>query len=785
MNIKIKKRYQRNNNSNNLNNIALKNTNSGKIKEKLIMLNNEKTNRKENKIKEFEIIIKNTKINTNDLISKKNNNYNNLKINNSIQKSKISINNVHPYLKPKFPLKDKNSFSIKNKKNIKINNNINNNINDDINNIYLNFFKVYYDENGKKIKIIKNKNNYKKNKSKELVLTQNNLNLNKDRLNKKNENNNNNNKLKKNFTTDLFDFSSVKKKIDNNKNNIIEVKHFYPDTPSQSTTSDNKSLAKSGTVLNKEEIINNKINSLNPLNEECLKIKNNNNIQKIYYDNLPTFLKKRKNQKKNDKKYKKKNIDKKIILNSTEKISVIKDSMKKLNTELSQGFLITKINNDRFTINNNRNQTDFNISQNNKIKKDFNGEEKINYFHNDISNLTLNMTFEQNNITNTIKGISRNPNFKNVYISTFKKKNMKKQLKKFNPLCLNNTLTNIYNKARHSVGLHGNYFLFNFFRDKDKEIILDENRSLSQQKWRKYNSNLISRNNSFYEDSISSPKVNNNIIKYNNKDNLNSNTYTNENEINILNKTKEILKINEDDNRNYKMHYKINSDFENNKRLTLLNNSNSYFEFFPKSFYKRIKNDFSTEKFDNNYYVKRNNALNIDYYNNAKKITENNQQNVDTDFCSFNKLRRPCSLYMKNRLIENEKICKNSLTLNDYYNSAIEKESGLNLNISNIYMNTRSKIFQYKKIDKNAISNYQDINRQNQYETNNNIIENNKFSDIEQNQKEGSKILINKRINQIFKFNRNKYEHSANCSLNSIPSCFLIKKHRYNINNID
>ena len=786
---------------------------SGKIKEKFIMFNNEKSNTKENKIKELEIIIKNTKIeNKIPKIPKSNGNS---KLN-SIQKSKKTPNK-EPYLKPKFCVKNKNSFSIKHKnKNLNKNKTNNNNTNDEINNIYLNFFKVYYDENGKKIKIIKNKSNYKKNKSKEIVLTQksnnknirsntniinyniNNYNNNNSNNNYINKENNDNNKLKKNYNTDLSD-SIFSKKKDNNKNNLLEIKYFYPDTPSQSTATDNKSIAKSGTVLtNKDDNNNNIINPVSSfitINKDFNMNEKNNIIRdNIYYDNLPLFLKKRNILKKNDKKYKKKNIDKKIILNKADKISM-KESVRKLNTELSQGLLKNKFNDGRFTMHHkssDNNEKDININLNsynkNILKNDINLDNRINYFHNDISNLTLNMTFEQNNITNTINTNPDNSKIKNIYISSFKKRNMKKELHKLNPLCLNNKLENIEGRTRnirHSIGLRGNYILFNYYRDQNSNI--KENNSRGYQNMKNYNSNLDSKNNSLHDDSNLSYNRNN-IIRYKSSNYFNTNAFINsinENEISILNKTKEILKINDDENE--KNNNILLSEIDNNqndnniisnRKTITLNNSYNYLDFLRNSFFENHKNKYN-EKIIN--------IPNIEYYSNAKTINEISQQNIGSNFSQFSKIKRPCSLYINKKLGENDKINKRSFTLSDYYNNAIDRDTHLNMNLNNnvnnfssIYDNDRNKNYQYKRIIKNNISNNGDEFRQKQFAFDKNKTLNNNTNNrfINLNQNDDSQQLINRKINNIFKFNRNKYfiKHSANSSLNFIPSAFLMNK---------
>lgn len=791
-------------------------TDSGKIKEKFIMFNNEKSIQKENKIKEFEIIIKNTKIeNKIPKIPKSNGNS---KLN-SIQKSKKTPSN-EPYLKPKFCIKNKNSFSIKHKNKNSNKNKISNNANDEINNIYLNFFKVYYDENGKKIKIIKNKSNYKKNKCKELVLTQksnnknirSNTNITNYNINNFNNNNSNNcikkrmsdsSTIKKNYTTELSN-SVLPKKKDSNKNNLIEIKYFYPDTPSQSTATDNKSIAKSGTALsNKNDNMNsvtNPVSSFNTINKE-FNINEKNNIirDNVYYDNLPSFLKKRKILKKNDKKYKKKNIDKKIELNKTDKISM-KESVRKLNSELSQGLLKTKFNDGRFTFHHrndkkdNNNEKEFNANLNsynkNILRNDIKLDNRINYFHNDISNLTLNMTFEQNNITNTINANPDNSKIKNIYISSFKKRNMKKELHKLNPLCLNNKLENMEGRTRnirHSIGLRGNYILFNYYRDQTSNSNIKENNSLGYQNMKNYNSNLDSKNNSLHDDSNLSYNKKN-IIRYKSSNYFSTNAFMNsinENEISILNKTKEILKINDDENeKNNNIllsdidNNQNDNDIRNNRKTTTLNNSYNYLDFLQNSFFKGHKN---------NYNEKIINIPNIEYYSNAKTINEISQQNIGSNFSQFSKIKRPCSLYINKKLGENEKNNKRNFTLSDYYNNAIDRDTHLNMklndnanNFSSIYDNDRNIKYQYKKINRNNISNYGDEFHQKQFAfdknktLNNNT--NNKFINLNQN--DASQQLINRKINHIFKFNRNKYfiKHSANSSLNFIPSTLLMNK---------
>ena len=788
MNINICKRKQKHDFNNTLNNnIYYNNFNpSGKIMEKLIIMNNENTLKKEKKIKEFEISIKKTNLNGTYLRRQKSNNIFKL---NLIPNLKKPPNN-EPYLKPKFQIKNKNSFSIKNKNkntntnNININNNCNSNSNnntninnDEIKNIYLNFFKVYYDENGKKVKIIKNKSNYKENKSKEIILTQkNNMDINNDWIRDRNNN------LRKNYKTDTFDTKN------NNDKNLVEMKCISPETPSQSTTTDNKSNAKSGKNIRKEEInnINKTIEMLNK-QENDLNINEKNNVIKnnIYYDNLPLFLKKRKNLKKNEKKYKKKNIDIKYNLNNTEKLEKLSflgqsfNKFKKFKNELDQDFLIEKLNNKNSFNSKNNNDTKISLNniRKNKSKIDITKDKKINYFHNDISNLTLNMTFEQKNITNSIN--NDNPKIKNIYISSFKKKkNIKKEIPKINPICLNNNFDNISlaNKtidSRHSLG---NCVLFNFFGENDNNKELNRNKSYGYQNISNYKLNTRYDIHRSCHHNHSNSSINSNYIKKYNY----SNAYNeNENEISILNKTKEILKMREDDL--IKNNNQIN-------RKTVLNNSRSYIDFIPQSLIK-IKKNKSTEKLNHKIHEKIINIPHNDYYKNSKVINEDNQQNLKASINSnlFNKNRRPCSLYI-NKKVSGKKnsINDNNCFLNKYCNNAINKNTHLNNNINNIYINTKY-LEQKSNSQYNTLYKREDNEKQT-IKTHNNInfnikthINNQKFLNINQNG--STQQLINKRIkinNNTFKFHRNRccigHYSTSNNSLKLVHSCIKINK---------
>ena len=754
MNLNLYKDKEKPYNFNTLNNkMNYNNFNqNGKIIEKVIIINNENTFPKHKKIKEFEVLLRNKKMNQNNIRRQKSNIIFKLK---EIPYSKETQNN-EPYLKPKLLKKNKNSLSIKNNNSSNINNNNNN---DDNKNIYLNFFKVYYDENGKKIKIIKNKSNYKENKSKELILTQNKKKLNDDnrKINKRNYE-----RLKKNFTTE-FDTPNFIKNECSSKKDTIPVK-YITETPSQSTTTDYKSNAKSINTINKDEICSNN-NRINFLNIKEYNINENNDSIKrnIYYNNLTLFLKRKKGLKKNEKRYNTKNIVKRMKLNNNQKSLISK--LKLLNNGQNRNLLNTKNNNINQKLNNGNTLNS---------KKENKKTQKKNYFRNDISNLTLNMTFEQKNLS------TDNSNVKNIYISSFKKENKSNNNKTIKS-CINNLKNvNIDNKtynARHSVGIHGNYIFFNFFKDNNKD--LNRNKSYAYQ-------NCITNCGTIEssmrdESNISFNK--NNIVK----NNIYSNSKTNlnkENDVDILIKTKEILKIKED-----------NLKILNNNKIRKKKSNNSQPIYCFKKSCSKIKKNNSLVNINNNKNITDQNYIysNIDNYSNYNAITETNKitkQNIqETKNTQFNQIKRPCSLYINKKSIEKKRSIinrnynnnNNFFSLNDYYNNSINKTTHMNINNNYIQSNSNSNSNNYKQYRYTKEEKEIEINKDEDDNSNENIRTNlydKKFINLNNNY--SSQQLINKRlrINNIFKFNRNKVfiEPRCNSILKSIPSCIKINK---------
>ena len=596
-------------------------------------------------------------------------------------------------------------------------------------------------------------------------------------------------------STEIFE----KKFNNNNDNTTIKTKCLSPETPTQSTTIDKSNEKMSIKYTLGKEIINNINKRIEMLkkNSNVLNINKSNNFIKknIYYDNLPIFLQKRNNQKKNEKKNMKKIIENKNDFENNDdkkRASLCEDSLNKLksglvNQEKEKEILITKLNNHKFN-NNNNSSNDRRIFLNhvrkNHSKIDNIDTQKINYFHNDISNLTLNMTFEQKNITNTINNTIHNDNhnIKNIYISSFKKKKIRKENLTLFPLRLDNdfdkgNITNQTLNPRHTVD---DCSLFKYFKeDNNQELI--RNQSFAYKKINNYNlgttfdngkSNLHRQSNSFNNIGC--------VKRFNNSNDLFGND--NESEISILNKTKEILRIKEDDLKSNN-HIKRNTVFENSQPFI-----NS---IFPNSIIKIKKKNSSVKK---NYKInqkKINISPNFDYYQDSKVINKDNQQNSLVYINTLSKNRRPCSLYINKKVVNKEKRKKNNCILNNYCNNAINKDTHLNAEINNIFNNNNNNLdkngnFQYKKIYNNQEKEGESSILDKEVEIKTNLYDK-KFININQNCSTQS--LINKRIklNNIFKYNRNRNKNpeqylSSNSSLNSIPSCMIINKNHF-INN--
>ena len=670
-------------NSNILNNIDI--NSQGKIQEKLITINAHNIPYpKENKIKELEITLKPNKIN-NIIISPK--------------------NDHQPYLKPKFKLKNRNSFFIKSKNKVKTEFMTNDGIKD----LNLNLLRIYYDENGKNIKIIREKDI---NKEKE-----------KEKNNKNDIKNNSNNKTsnKKNKINNINDSSSNKNTKSKKGTNSKENKYFYPDTPSQSTTTENKSDTKSIKTRTKNGTTNSKRQS-DDKNKNSINEKNKIFKEKVYYDNLPLFLKKKKQLKKIAKTYKDLyNINKKIN-NNGKKQSYEKTQNNKIQNIYNKDVLIKKIN---FN----------NIEVKETQKKKFISHK---------NNLSLNMTFERENIKNILYKKNNNNNLKKLYISSVKTRNVP-DLKKINNDNLNNfdNIRSCKNAQRNTIQFPESY-LFNFYRERKKEFF--RNKSFGNQNMNLTNnySNNISRESSFYEQ----PQSNLSFTLFKN----NAQNFMNENNESILNKTKNILKLNE-----AKKNYFTNN---NSKKYIILNNYESNFDRYPKRVIQQSHKNFR-EKIIN--------IPNISYFINSKSMKEAEKENLIEN--KLNKNKRPCSLYFNKNILGKEKC---NVSLNDYYNNAVYRNN--NLTINNININQNSL----------GINRHVAETCKNELDINNNI---NKLSKLNINLKKfigfnpnnSTQNLCKENNNNIFKFNRNKtnIKHMHNTSMN-IGNSFLSLNKVYN-----
>ena len=670
-------------NSNILNNIDI--NSQGKIQEKLITINAHNIPYpKENKIKELEITLKPNKIN-NIIISPK--------------------NDHQPYLKPKFKLKNRNSFFIKSKNKGKTEFITNDGIKD----LNLNLLRIYYDENGKNIKIIREKDI---NKEKE-----------KEKNNKNDIKNNSGDGTsnKKNKINNINDSSSNKNTKSKKGTNSKENKYFYPDTPSQSTTTENKSDTKSIKTRTKNGTTNSKRQS-DDKNKNSINEKNKIFKGKVYYDNLPLFLKKKKQLKKIAKTYKDLyNINKKIN-NNGKKQSYEKTQNNKIQNINNKDVLIKKIN---FN----------NIEVKETQKKKFISHK---------NNLSLNMTFERENIKNILYKKNNNNNLKKLYISSVKTRNVP-DLKKINNDNLNNfdNIRSCKNAQRNTIQFPESY-LFNFYRERKKEFF--RNKSFGNQNMNLTNnySNNISRESSFYEQ----PQSNLSFTLFKN----NAQNFMNENNESILNKTKNILKLNE-----AKKNYFTNN---NSKKYIILNNYESNFDRYPKRVIQQSHKNFR-EKIIN--------IPNISYFINSKSMKEAEKENLIEN--KLNKNKRPCSLYFNKNILGKEKC---NVSLNDYYNNAVYRNN--NLTINNININQNSL----------GINRHVAETCKNELDINNNI---NKLSKLNINLKKfigfnpnnSTQNLCKENNNNIFKFNRNKtnIKHIHNTSMN-IGNSFLSLNKVYN-----
>ena len=676
----------------------------GIIQEKLITINNNSIPiPRENRIKELEITLKPKKMNR--IISPKN----------------------EPYLKPKLKLKNRNSFCINNKKSKNKEKNIFTK-NNETNDINLNKSEIFCDGNGKKMKIINYKNIFKENKQNNKIINEN------------KENYSNNKKIRKNYINEYSTIRKSKKK--GGGKNEQKLKYLYTDTPSQSTTTENKSDTKSRKTQTKNGTTNSKKQTNNKnksgINEKTKIIKEN-----IYYDNLPLFLQKKKQFKKICRTYKDIYNDNKKI-NNNDKMHLLEKTMNNNKSGIIKDLLIKKIN-----FNNIRRET----SNESNI-------EKKKRFISHKNNLSLNITYDKENIRqilekeNNNKGKNGNNNIKKLYISSVKTRNVGESKKiNFNDLDNINYFNHSNKNAeRNTIQFPENY-LFNFFRNKKKDFF--RNNSLGNQNPNlTNNSSLIASIDSLFLDQ-QNLSFNNNLIR-----NKTINQLTEHNK-NILNKTKNILKFNE--NQRF-------CSNQNSKKYLVLDNYESNFNRYPKRIIQQSHKNFR-EKIIN--------IPNVSYIINSNTMKECHNESLPNNI--FNRNKRPCSLYFnKNNIIKKEN--QGNISLNDYYQNDIYKNN--NLTINNININQNNLGF-----NRHIYKNFQTFENNKEMDINNNINKLNKFNInlkkfISNNNQNNSsenlyKEINNQRMNNnnIFKFNRNKINirHSHNTSLNYIPSILSLK----------
>ena len=676
----------------------------GIIQEKLITINNNSIPiPRENRIKELEITLKPKKMNR--IISPKN----------------------EPYLKPKLKLKNRNSFCINNKKSKNKEKNIFTK-NNETNDINLNKSEIFCDGNGKKMKIINYKNIFKENKQNNKIINEN------------KENYSNNKKVRKNYINEYSTIRKSKKK--GGGKNEQKLKYLYTDTPSQSTTTENKSDTKSRKTQTKNGTTNSKKQTNNKnksgINEKTKIIKEN-----IYYDNLPLFLQKKKQFKKICRTYKDIYNDNKKI-NNNDKMHLLEKTMNNNKSGIINDLLIKKIN-----FNNIRRET----SNESNI-------EKKKRFISHKNNLSLNITYDKENIRqilekeNNNKGKNGNNNIKKLYISSVKTRNVGESKKiNFNDLDNINYFNHSNKNAeRNTIQFPENY-LFNFFRNKKKDFF--RNNSLGNQNPNlTNNSSLIASIDSLFLDQ-QNLSFNNNLIR-----NKTINQLTEHNK-NILNKTKNILKFNE--NQRF-------CSNQNSKKYLVLDNYESNFNRYPKRIIQQSHKNFR-EKIIN--------IPNVSYIINSNTMKECHNESLPNN--NFNRNKRPCSLYFnKNNIIKKEN--QGNISLNDYYQNDIYKNN--NLTINNININQNNLGF-----NRHIYKNFQTFENNKEMDINNNINKLNKFNInvkkcISNNNQNNSsenlyKEINNQRMNNnnIFKFNRNKINirHSHNTSLNYIPSILSLK----------
>ena len=370
----------------------------------------------------------------------------------------------------------------------------------------------------------------------------------------------------------------------------------------------------------------------------------------------------------------------------------------------------------------------------------------------------LKKIFEPKNINFNNNNNSGIQNIKKLYISSVKTRNTKDERKtninKFDNI---NSYTQNNNNYQRKTYEYKNNYLYHFFKDRKKEFI--RNKSLGNNFFNNENSYSVSKESSF----LDKPNLSFNNNLFRNKFIKSQNNVINDLDESIINKTKNILKLNS--KGKYKEAENI-CDKNCSKTSLLLNNFVSNFERYPKRIIQQSHKNFR-EKIIN--------IPNISYLMNSKAMSENERQNLFNN--TFNRNKRPCSLYLnKNLTLKEKNILHNNISLNDYYNNAVYKNN--NLTINNINISPNNLGFNNRNIG-GINKNYATFDNKKEIEINKlskNTNLKKYFNSIQYNSSEN---LINQKINNsIFKFNRNKSNniHSHNTSLNYIPSILSLNR---------
>ena len=366
----------------------------------------------------------------------------------------------------------------------------------------------------------------------------------------------------------------------------------------------------------------------------------------------------------------------------------------------------------------NMNQINNEISQNSTwIKKFYNDEEKIDKIQ---TNIEISKSQNDiNNTQNTIKNLKNIDNFFEVdnkkYLKLLKRKIIKKETKA-NSLDLENT-KNFHNTILYFPNSNINKIeKINNGKKEEKTILKNKIIKLKIKTKNEYNKNNIIHNNIY----ITKKKIKNNIIKLNNKSNINTLIFIPNIKKNDNNEIK-IKKLNLGRKQSQQLRESLKSQDLNNITMSTLHPNNSYDKIFntnsklnvegtptPKFKNKIISLDnnenLSKEELydkikNNDYYMPYNNL--IQNYCKDKKCEINSKFNINEVVNSY--------MTMKNNVCENDfvkrniKLKKNSYIgldstdkLNEYLYRTNLKMKNMKDEINHIFTNLSTSIHMNK-----------------------------------------------------------------------------------------